>query len=376
LVELDGLRGIAVLLVLLFHIGFIVAIDRGRAVPMGSLPDPAIGPPGLFETIVARGYVGVLVFFVLSGFLIGRPFIRWRVGGGTPVRAAPFLLRRLQRIEPPYIVAMIAAFMLVRVISPAPTIQGLGASLLDIHQLVYGFGSPENAPAWSLEVEMQWYLVVPLIAVILSSSSASRRYVVAGSLIAIALVLQLTVGLQETRTDATVLAWLQFFLAGWLVADVIETRGDGRGEGKGWRWDIASLAGWAMLFAIVGHWSLQLAIAPALIALLLVAALRGTSTRAMLRSTPLQRIGRISFSIYLVHYPIFLLVRWAVGPLPGSSFGPLFLEWTLLLAPITLVVASGFFAVVEQPFLERTWPRWVSESWTRVSVPRNLSVTR
>ena len=123
IVALDGLRGVSVLLVLMFHVGFIAGIDRGRYVP--TLPIGATGatpgPPGLFESIVARGYLGVFVFFVLSGFLIAGPFIRWRICGEDRVAVGRYYARRFMRIEPPYAVAMIVSFGLARY--PRPVVR-------------------------------------------------------------------------------------------------------------------------------------------------------------------------------------------------------------------------------------------------------------
>lgn len=361
ILELDGLRGVSVILVLAFHVGFIAGIDRGRYIP--TLPVGtavgAAGSPGIFESLVARGYVGVLVFFVLSGFLIAGPFIRWRLCGDDPVPIGRYLARRFMRIEPPYVVAMIASFALLRLLSPLSG-WSLGASLLHIHQAVYGSASPWNAPAWSLEVEAQWYLAVPLIAYVLSSRSSGRRYLIATGLIVAALCFQASADLATTRTDATLLSWLQFFLVGWLAADILLTSTIGGRLGtRGW--DIVGAVGWPALFVIAGRWSLQVTIAPALIALLLVAALRGPVSGRLLRQRWLVWTGRISFSIYLVHYPVFLLLRWRIGPAPAFSFGAEFAFWAIVLVPVTLAVSAVFHRLIERPFAEERWRTWLTD---------------
>jgi len=376
ILELDGLRGVSIILVLAFHVGFIAGIDRGRyvpALPIGTKVATA-GPPGLFESLVARGYVGVLIFFVLSGFLIAGPFIRWRICGEAPVPIGRYLARRLMRIEPPYIIAMVASFALMRLLFP---ISGwsLGASLAHVHQAAYGFASPWNAPAWSLEVEVQWYLTVPLIAFALSSRARARRYLIATVLIVAALCFQSSADLASTRTDTTLVSWLQFFLAGWLAADLVQTSAIGR-----WLrprlWDVVGAVGWPALFVIIGRWSLQMTIAPILIAVLMVAALRGPTTGRVLRQGWLLATGWMSFSIYLVHFPIFLFLRRLIGPAPSSSFGAEFAFWAVVLVPVTLFVSAAFHRLIERPFAQERWRMWLVGSNREQSHHRTEDVTR
>jgi peptidoglycan/LPS O-acetylase OafA/YrhL len=278
------------------------------------------------------------------------------------------------RIEPPYLIAMVASFALMRLVFP---ISGwsLGASLLDVHQAVYGFASPWNAPAWSLEVEVQWYLVVPLVAYALSSRAPGRRYLVATLLIVAALCVQSSAGLATTRTAASLVSWLQFFLAGWLAADVLQTSAIGR-RFRPRVWDVVGALGWPALFVLVGRWSLQMTIAPLLIALLLVAALHGPTTGRILRQGWLIATGRISFSIYLVHFPIFLLVRWLIGPAPWSSFAAEFAFWGVVLIPVTLLISAAFHRLIERPFVEERWRSWLGGNRGRDGQQRTEDITR
>ena len=87
-----------------------------------------------------------------------------------------------------------------------------------------------------------------------------------------------------------------------------------------------------------------------IIALLLVAAIRGPVTGRLLRRAWITVTGRMSYSIYLVHYPIFLMLRWLIGPAPGSSFGVQFAFWAIVLVPPTLVVSIVFHRLIERPF--------------------------
>jgi peptidoglycan/LPS O-acetylase OafA/YrhL len=318
-------------------------------------------PDGFFATIVDHGSVGVLVFFTISGFVLAMPFIQRRIHADRGGDLGRYYLRRLVRIEPPYIVAMVLAFLAAHAVAGRPSFASLGASLGYIHQPLFGDSSPANASAWSLEVEVQWYLVVPLLALVLLPGSRRRRWLTIGVLYAVALLFQVEVGNASVRSFTFLLSWLPFFLVGWLLADITLT-GDPPDPRHADRWDLLSLVGWPLLIVTMGSWLSEMLIAPWLIMALCAAAMRGRRTSRVLRTPLLVAIGTMCYSIYLLHYPIFMLVRRAVGTAPGAPFGIQFLFWSLLAIPATLCVAAVFFLLVERPCMD---PRWVSKVATK-----------
>ena len=361
--ELDGLRFMSIALVMMFHVGVVIGLDRGwyAAVPPFGGARDLRAPDGLFATIVDRGSVGVLVFFTISGFVLAMPFIQRRIRADRGGDLGRYYLRRLVRIEPPYIIAMVLAFLAAHAIAGRPGFASLGASLGYNPQPFFGDSSPANASAWSLEVEVQWYLIVPLLALVLLPGSRRRRWLTIGVLFAVALLFQIQVGNESVRWFTFLLSWLPFFLVGWLLADLTLT-GDPPDPRRADRWDLVSLVGWPLLIVTMGSWLLQMLVAPWLIMVLCAAAMRGRRTARVLRTPLLVAIGTMCYSIYLLHYPIFMLVRRAVGPAPGAPFGVQFLFWSLLVIPVTLCVAAAFFLLVERPCMD---PRWVSKVTTR-----------
>src|SRR5512132_1870569 len=107
--EVDGLRAVSILCVLVFHAVVAQRIARGASMdgrlpfgPLRSIPYEG----GTIERLVLGGRHGVEVFFVISGFILALPFIQARLVTGERRSAVRFYRRRLSRLEPPYVVAL------------------------------------------------------------------------------------------------------------------------------------------------------------------------------------------------------------------------------------------------------------------------------
>src|ERR1700733_6334081 len=102
--ELEGLRFVAICSVFLTHLnGYLLAKDT----------EPwAIAAQGSWIDLALRqGGLGVQLFFVISGFVLAPPFARMRLGLGPKVKLGPYFLRRLTRLEPPYLLCLISLFL-------------------------------------------------------------------------------------------------------------------------------------------------------------------------------------------------------------------------------------------------------------------------
>ena len=106
------------------------------------------------------------------------PFASRYLLNEKPVSLRKYFLRRLTRLEPPYIINMVMLAPLVLLINRVPArqvLEHLAASVTYVHNIVYGTGSLINGVAWSLEVEVQFYVLAPVLALLFTTARATAR---------------------------------------------------------------------------------------------------------------------------------------------------------------------------------------------------------
>jgi peptidoglycan/LPS O-acetylase OafA/YrhL len=150
LAALDGLRGVAVLLVLWYHVWEI-----------SWLPAPLQALQFLPET----GFVGVHLFFFLSGFVIAYPFVRAQLRAGAAPSWRHFAWRRFIKIVPSYLLSIAVAYAIgyaARQV-PAATPQALVEHLLFVQTWFPSSYGAINGVLWTLSVEVEFYLLFPVV---------------------------------------------------------------------------------------------------------------------------------------------------------------------------------------------------------------------
>jgi peptidoglycan/LPS O-acetylase OafA/YrhL len=171
LAGLDLLRALAIVWVMLYH-----------AIVMGVMPDS--------NEVAAFGWMGVDLFFALSGFLIGgqlfRPFVR-----GEPEHLGLFYARRLFRTLPPYLV-IVTLYFTVPMFRERPTIQPLWQFLTFTENLFIDVSLPRAfSHVWSLCVEEQFYLIAPVVVWLLMRRPALwKAFAVCGVILVGGMVLR------------------------------------------------------------------------------------------------------------------------------------------------------------------------------------------
>ena len=348
--EIDGLRFVAIFLVYIYHVSGDILRHSTAAARL------SYDGHWLFSVTHILN-IGVPLFFVISGFILGMPFAAAHLAGRPPVSLKKYFLRRVTRLEPPYILALLLFFVL-KVAAARGTahelLPNLLASVFYVHNLVYGSPSVIDFVAWSLEIEVQFYILAPLLALVFAVADAGLRR----SLLALSILAATALSVATPQAlSLSLLSYAQYFLAGFLLVDLY-LAGGLRRQGS-WLWDLVSTAGWPLLLALLvtggaaAGW-----VAPWLLALLFLAAFRGQAVNRIVTNAWIATIGGMCYSIYLLHNYIVA----AIGPLTermfsGYPFPARLLVQLVLMSPVVLGISALYFRWVERPCMRPDWPR-------------------
>ena len=356
--EIDGIRFIAIASVFLFHVTRLLYDEY----PSNRVPFGAVRPHDLVGRFLREGRFGVMVFFALSGFILALPFVSELLGGGKRVSLRAYFRRRVTRIEPPYLVALLVVALLAAATDAWGPSDGVAGRLLVGawygHTIVHGVPNVLNPPFWTLEIEVQFYLVMPLLALVcFRGSRRVRRAAIAIAAIAATLV-QVSMGarLGPGHPLGILPSYLQWFLIGFLVADAFVVDWGGAPPQRR-AWDLVTLVGWpAFFFLGANEDALSYVILPWLLLPLFVAVFRGPATRRALANRWVTTIGGMTYSIYLIHAPVIELIgRRTTSWFPSYSSGTILLQ-AVVLAPAVLAAGLLFYVLIERPCMDPRWP--------------------
>ncbi len=347
---LTGLRGIAALYVAAFHFG---------------IGEQWSGP---FYTFGMHGYLGVDIFFVLSGFIMALTYRALFANGFSRDGFKTFMKRRIARVYPLYFVVTVFLILTLPDNPPEGFLSIPVTWWTSLNNLLliqsWGFGKSYVLPGWSISTELAAYLLFPALLGI--TYFCSKRRAILSGLVAVILLVLLAVlpegFLNLTHEKGPLHIWigngpgplvrcLAEFVFGLLACRVfLEGRPDGILRHK--------FTALALLCALCGVLMIPnsdvlavLLIPPLLIAL---ADDQGPGAR-VLGWGPVHWLGLISYSFYLVHYtyPV-QLISYALGhALDTLVFDGAMPHWKLNLIGIqilvSLVLAAGTYYLIEKP---------------------------
>jgi peptidoglycan/LPS O-acetylase OafA/YrhL len=330
--ELDGLRGVAIALVITLHtvVEFVQRISN------------RLGLRYVGDAVLEVTWSGLELFFVLSGTLLLTPYIQSR----RPLRTPSYFARRVQRLWPPYLIALIFGGLVVMIarahltwysgeVIPHFSIGGWAAQLG-----IVNFGwTTYNGAWWSLTMEVCFYLIIPLLVIALALTRSPRGAHTFVAFVVLATLASFVLARNPPRLDA--FEYLPSFLFGMLIA----------------RFDMPIWLGRALIG--VGAVMALLAIANpdvnyhaafgAIWAGVIIIATRGASRlRVWLSESHLVWLGERSYSLYLVHFSVFYLVDYIISLVIPGRTAVFDVVSRVVGVPLALLAAICLFRFVER----------------------------
>lgn len=361
LAGLEGLRGVAAVVVVIRHA--FNAVEMPVALRLDLFASPV--------ALLLNAQGAVQIFFVLSGYVLAGSLERCR----SVVDWPQFWIKRFFRIHPPYMFGLLLAWTLafLAVAPPLPGLthwfarfQGVHLEVLPLlHSLMFPSTAGDQFPVgWTLKVEMVFSLALPILVQLARPGRGLPLLCISLAILAfgprtfLTYSIDFTLGVIAYRERETLARWLRQL-----------------GAYRHWALPLLGLAlvsapmwlGWSKVrgnMVMVGMARGDIAVMGIGAMLLVVAAAEAGPTRRVLSLRPALFLGRISYSLYLVHFPLLMLLapRMIHGSSPWSA---LYLIVGLLSLSILISVAS--YRLVERPSISfgnglcRAWARWTGK---------------
>lgn len=314
-------------------------------------------PEGYWKSFSIAGGHGVGLFFVISGFILSLPFAKWRLNNQRKVSLKKYYLRRLTRLEPPYIIALAIFFIgnvwVLHAYSFKNLLPHFFASVAYLHTIIYHSFSPVLPVAWSLEVEVQFYVLAPLFFLI---------YAIPSNLVRRIIFLLVIVAGNYYWFDywrvGNVFTFLSLFFIGLLLADLYCTNTVlFKNKIFGLAIGILSLAGFLFVPSVYYngtslHYSYGYLVKIVCIFFLFHSVLTNEYVRKLFSAELIIIIGGMCYSIYLLHLAIISAIGRILLAINADSTAKFsFPLYALLFILATLIFSGIYFLLVEKPFM-------------------------
>lgn len=360
--EIDGLRFFAIVTVIFYHLNTAYLKNLGLTftewkVKMGT--EDLTQPAWWF----VRLDVGVKVFFAISGFILAMPFLKQYLNNGKKVQLGDYFVRRLTRLEPPFIISLIV-FYVVQVFFLHEDFGALFphffAGLTYTHVFFYGEPNPINPVTWSLETEAQFYIILPFLMTLLFAIRL-RLF----RLLFIFLTILLSIYAKSyffyekvPYLESSIFAYLTNFASGVFFAWLFLSFQSFFKKDKHILFDLVGLVAIFMMFTWYkpqAYWLNNILLNLSILGLFL-AVFKGQLFNWFFTRPWVYLLGGMCYSLYLLHFAFFFLVVKYSSKIPsmGNYWFDLMVQFVIVI-PLFLVVAGIFFLLIEKPCMNKDW---------------------
>lgn len=348
----DHLRGLAAVWIVVYHGYHLIGswFAHGRAFSKSDWP--STGNP--ITALVIEGHTAVSLFMVLSGFIFTYGAL------GREIHYKQFIVNRFLRIYPLYLVLIIVT---IAAGASSFSLENLICTLLPLAN-IKRLDGPFLEMSWAIAVEFQFYLIFPFLFAAISQSAGRCVF----ALIATAVLLRiLMIGLWASPRDIGywhLTGRIDQFVLGMFAAVLLGRRSLSVRTHK-WLLGVSAILVVAVLYSFHlaggwvnnGQWKFLWPTLEGAVWALFVFSYVGSGEwlpKALSRLTA--RIGELSFSVYLLHFPVVRAVELRHARLPRWHGDPQYdalLVTALLVLPATLAISMVTYRTIELPFLKR-----------------------
>jgi len=338
---IDGLRFFAILPVILVHF---VDFYESHTVTIESQ-----WRVNYLDGVIGNSDNAVLLFFAISGFVLGLPFANHFFKKETLPKLKLFYTRRLTRLEPPYLIVL-TVLMLMNVFlfhksALTEQLPHYFASFFYLHNIIYQSYPEINFVFWSLEIEVQFYLLAPLLAKVFQLETIKRRTSLLGSMIIFG-----TLNHYFKTPFISLFNYLHYFLAGFLALDLYLTTT----SKKRYLFDFFAI------LLLLSFWTGSVkygVLLPFVLGGFIFCVSKSTLIFKFTSLKWISIVGGMCYSLYMLHYPVmaaFLNRVTGHSFLTSNSAGDFFIKLGLCLVVI-FVVSAVFFILIERPCMKKEW---------------------
>lgn len=371
--EIDGLRFVAIVSVVFYHLsGFISAKDLNQYTDNLDF--------SFLKNLLSHGHLGVPLFFVISGFILGLPFAKFDIKKGNPINLRNYFFRRLTRLEPPYIlfitILLFGSVYFAKTISLNDGISSYLSSIIYSHNFIYPGVSALSVVLWSLEVEVQFYIMAPLIAYIFSIKNTLRRRMIFVFIILFFLIINHF----NAFYFISLINYIQYFLVGFLLVDLYVSNSIILPKTK-----FDYLLGLS-LFLIIWLFDVNDFLYNYQKFILELIQLAGIfflyyyiifhKIFKFLSLKVVTNIGGMCYSIYLIHYTVISMFGNVLLKYSFSKYSFINISiYSVLLILLILTISAVFFLLIERPCMDKGWYKKIFTRHNTVSIDKSIHVS-
>jgi len=340
--EIDGLRFLAIFsVVIIMHVTHYIDNE---------FYDNQLIQKTYWKNFLIEGGNGVALFFVISGFILTLPFAKWRLNHEKKIDLKKYFLRRVTRLEPPYIIALIIFFIaqvwVLHKYSFDQLLPHFFASAAYLHTVIYHSFSYILPVAWSLEVEVQFYILAPLFCLVFLIRSQITRQITLTVIIIFSAIYW-----YDDWKAVHVFRYAHFFVCGLLLADLYCTKTIIiTNQSLSFASGIVSLLGFLFIPSLSTMTGYLAKIA--CIFFLVHIVLTNIYMKRIFSANLLVIIGGMCYSIYLLHFAVISFVGKLLMRSGINLTNPYYVPFLVILfTGAVLFVSAIYFLLIEKAFM-------------------------